>query len=167
MIKYHEGLVKAQTISTLLMQVLSSVPNLQGHIESYQNGREQGHCLWMHELRHERSCKVSVSNPNGREITELSYIYAQDRHSDGILLYIGKPSFQSVDEQTYREGRNFFKPHDYIEVVKYIITDMEERYRKLGQQVYYTAGTNEALHEQAKYYSGIADSLAKERDNFL
>jgi hypothetical protein len=99
MVRFHSGLLIAQAIVSAWMAQVSSRRTADVCIETYQNGREQGLCVW------------------NLDLNKSAYI-SEYRNSDEIVVYIGsRICMQGLSDAHYKNAR-FFRSVD--EAVKYI-----------------------------------------------
>lgn len=104
MIEKCESLKAAEKVLQIILRNKLS-KELDGTIESYQNGREQGYIIWQPAI-------------NGK-----AFYIAQYRRSDNIVIYYGKYSMQSLSDEAYKNAK-YFKYNEYRKAAKYILETM-------------------------------------------
>jgi hypothetical protein len=105
MIRFHTGLLMAQAIVSAWMAQVTARRDGDICIETYQNGREQGLCVW------------------NLVLNKSAYI-SEYRNSDEIVVYIGpRICMQGLSDEHYKNAR-FFRSVD--EAVKYIEANIWE-----------------------------------------
>ena len=102
MLQKIQSLVAAEHVLNLV-QNDDNVQTLEGFIECYQNGREQGFLIF------------------GLKDNKAIY-WANHRNTDQIVVYVGSYSMQSISEDAYR---NKFMSKSHGEASKYIIKQLK------------------------------------------
>ncbi len=100
MLQKHYSLVVAEYVVNLILSD-ERVEGLDGCVECYQNGREQGFQI-----------RLWDSEPYG---TKAVFI-AQQRTSDAILVAYGTYAMQSISEDAYRNAECASTPHDAVDL---------------------------------------------------
>jgi hypothetical protein len=77
---------------------------IDGYIESYQNGREQGLLIW------------NLANK------QPSFYICEHRNSDKVCIYKGKYQMQSISEDAYKH-QNFFD--NYEEAINFLLGEFD------------------------------------------
>jgi len=101
--KFHHSLKVAQHVLTELLSN-DEFMKLDGYIESYQNGREQGYAIVFYQ-----------------PINFAVYI-CEERRSDNIAVYRGSYSMQSISEDAYKNCRTF-EEGSYEEAADFIVEE--------------------------------------------
>lgn len=95
----HKVFYQSLIILTLIEELIDSdSPHL--YAETYQNGRESGFTV------------------NGNKYKSMTF--ANDRHSDRIVVYPDNKAMQGLDEKAYK-NKIFFGPDDYEKVAEYVV----------------------------------------------
>jgi hypothetical protein len=105
MIRKHYSLQVAEAMLAILTVEEN---NRDLVVESYQNGREQGYCVYDEET------------PIGVNTYRYAY-FAQARTSDQIVVYVSSNGcLQSIDDDAYKTAK-YFMPHEYVDAARYIL----------------------------------------------
>jgi hypothetical protein len=100
MLHFEHSMFVAQQVINHMLNDRRSV-RIEAAIEAYQNGREQGHLVW---------CQDPMN---------ITFYISEDRHSDDIVVYVGRYSMQSISDDAYTH-KNSFKPGCYQEASNFI-----------------------------------------------
>lgn len=95
------SLVTAEAVTDKAMQIINSAEGSYAglskidqnefriYIESYQNGREQGHLVWP------------------MFAAQLAYYVCEPRSTDGVRIYRGAYAMQSISKDAYAHSHSF------------------------------------------------------------
>lgn len=140
-LQINRSFVRAQHVVNLIMSC-DEGRDIDGYIDAYQNGREQGYQIWGFE--DEAGC--------GR-----SFFIAEHRNVDDVVVYFGKFSMQGLSEDAYRHA-NFFKTEE--EAAKFII-DTARPLTKIKREQYAKWLKEYEASEKAKAKKEKAPKLPK------
>lgn len=105
MLKKIQSLIVSETVINMFLNHQSfDHSKIDGFIESYQNGREHGHIIWI---------------PQGKDI---AYYICQARRSDQICIYKGDYKESSISMNAYKHS-NSFDCGDYDSAVEWLLKE--------------------------------------------
>lgn len=92
-IEMHRGILVGEKIVQLLMKD-ARLANVEGSIQAYQNGREQGYSLHVYAI--------------GKVYRGIHFYFAENRNSDAIVVYeSSRDCMQSISDEAYSNAEYF------------------------------------------------------------
>jgi len=108
MITKTASLIAAEHVLNLVLND-PNTKEVEGWVECYQNGREQGFLVAQH---------ITIDEPHIKTI-----YFANHRNSDQIVVYCGKYSCQGLSDDAWQ---NAFYSKSHEEAAEYIISKLKE-----------------------------------------
>ena len=103
MLKWKDSMIVAKNVLDAVLRD-DRTKDIEGSIEAYQNGREQGYSIVIYNTG----------------FFNKMIAFSENRNSDDIVVYVGEYSFQSISDKAYNNAK-YFKWDDIIGAANYIV----------------------------------------------